>query len=251
MRHPPVAVTLTGMLLKTREFRPRTGPHAHRIVQPWPPLRHTTLDDPLAARWSCLLGDHDGLSRLAALFSFAAFSRHTIVHVPLRESLPRAFSPGTPVDLVLVHPTAGLRPSAWPALRARLRTGTPLTVRTNEARTAAHAADWHEDQERRHERAGSWLHPAVHARTLFLRGDRDVFCAAATAFEAVAGFGPLDKRARQGHDVLRASLTSYLEPGYRWERPEIGIGFQAHPPLHRFRPPGSPASRRSRTAASG
>ncbi|MFB7370457.1 hypothetical protein ACFC0D_11525 [Streptomyces sp. NPDC056222] len=242
------------MRLKCREFRPRTGPHAYRIVQPWHPLRHTTLNDPLGEGWGYLLGDHDGLSRLAALFSFAAFSRHTIVHVPLRESLPRTYAPGTPVDLVLAHGTPGLRPSAWPQLRARLRTGgTPLTIHTDESRTAAHAAAWEAEWERRHWRASEWLRPAVHARTLFLFGGRDVFSAAATTFEAAAGFGPLHKRARQGHDALTGSLTPLLEPSSdgRWDRAELDIGFQAHPPLHRFTPPGRPASRRCRTAASG
>ena len=99
------------MRLRLHEFRPRTGPHTYRIVQPRRPLRHTTLNDPLHDRWGYLLGDHDGLSRLAGLFAFAAFSRHTVVNVPLRESLPRTFFPGVPVDVVLVHHSLGLRPS--------------------------------------------------------------------------------------------------------------------------------------------
>lgn len=238
------------MRLKVREFRIRTGPHAYRIVQPWHPLRHTTVNDPVAHHWGYLLGDHEGLNALAALFSFAAFSRHTIVHVPLRRSIPRTFFPEDPVDLVLAHRSPGLRPSAWPELRARLRDGTPLTVRTNEPRTAAHAADWEREAERRHERAAEWLHPAVHAETLFLHGSRDVFCAASTAFSLAAGFGPLHKRARDGHDALIASLSQYLTPVHRRQRTELDIGFQARPPLHHFRPPGRPASRRPRPAAS-
>ncbi|MYS08364.1 hypothetical protein GTW71_18420 [Streptomyces sp. SID6041] len=98
------------MRLTAREHRIRAGRREHRVVRPWPPLRHTTVNSPLHDRWG-YLGDHDGLARLAALFSFAAFSRHTLVHVPLRESLPRAYAPGTPVDLVLAHrDTGGLRP---------------------------------------------------------------------------------------------------------------------------------------------
>ncbi|MFI8518951.1 hypothetical protein ACIGEZ_14155 [Streptomyces sp. NPDC085481] len=245
------------MRLKAREFRPRTGPHTHRIVQPRHPLRHTTVNSPFHDRWGYLVGDHDGLSRLAALFSFAAFSRHTLVHVPLRTSLPRAFAPGTPVDLVLAHrATGGLRPSAWPALRARLQGGRPLTLRTDEQRTADRAAVWNAAWERRDwERRDWWeagrIRPTVHARTLFLFGDRDSFCAAAGEFAAAAGYGPLEKRARTGDDVLAASLTPYLEPS-TWgvDRTELDIGFRARPPLHRFTPPGRPASRRSRTAAS-
>ncbi|MEU8524237.1 MULTISPECIES: hypothetical protein [Streptomyces] len=238
------------MRLKVREFRIRTGPHAYRIVQPWQPLRHTTVNDPVGQHWGYLLGDHEGLNALAALFSFAAFSRHTIVHVPLRHSIPRTFFTVDPVDLVLAHRSPGLRPSAWPGLRGRLRDGTPLTVRTNEQRTAAHAADWERERERRHERAVEWLHPAVHAGTLFLHGGRDVFSAASVAFSLAAGFGPLEKRARKGHDALIASLTPYLAPSRAGHRTELDIGFQARPPLHRFRPPGRPASRRPRTAAS-
>ncbi|MFD4319605.1 hypothetical protein [Streptomyces sp. NPDC058548] len=236
------------MRLKAREYRIRAGEREHRVVRPWPPLRHTTVNSPLHDRWGYLVGDHDGLSRLAALFSFAAFSRHTLVHVPLRDSLPRAFAPGTPVDLVLAHrDTGGLRPSAWPALRGRLRDGRPLTLRTDERRTADRAAAW----EAAPERVAGRLRPAVHARTLFLFGDRDVFCAAAVELAVAAGHGPLHERAPKGHDVLLASLTPFLEqPASGWDRTEVDIGFQARPPLHRFTPPGRPASRRSRTAAS-
>ncbi|HEY9370240.1 hypothetical protein [Streptomyces sp.] len=238
------------MRLKVREFRIRTGPHAYRIVQPWHPLRHTTVNDPISHHWGYLLGDHDGLSALAALFSFAAFSRHTIVHVPLRQSIPRTFFPEDPVDLVLAHRSPGLRPSAWPGLRARLRDGAPLTVRTNEQRTAAHAAAWKALWERGDGRADKWLHPSVHAGTLFLHGGRDVFSVASEAFSLAAGFGPLEKRARKGHDALIATLTHCLAPASAGDRTELDIGFQARPPLHHFRPPGRPASRRPRTAAS-
>ncbi|WP_395362540.1 hypothetical protein ACHGLA_21725 [Streptomyces sp. YH02] len=236
------------MRLKAREYRIRAGEREHRVVRPWPPLRHTTVNSPVHDRWGYLVGDHDGLARLAALFSFAAFSRHTLVHVPLRDSLPRAYAPGTPVDLVLAHrDTGGLRPSAWPALRGRLRDGRPLALRTDERRTADRAAAW----EAAPERIAGRLRPAVHARTLFLFGDRDVLCAAAGELSVAAGHGPLHERAPHGHDVLLASLTPFLEqPASGWDRTEVDIGFQARPPLHRFTPPGRPASRRSRPAAS-
>ncbi|WP_327354106.1 hypothetical protein [Streptomyces sp. NBC_01304] len=236
------------MQLKAHEFRPRTGPHTYRIIQPRHPLRHTTLNDPLRSWWGYLQGDHDGLSRLAALFSFAAFSRHTIVHIPLREGPPREFFPDSPVDLVLAHHTLGLRPSAWPGLRRTLRQGAPLTVRTNEQRTAAHAAAWEARSARQDAR--DWLRPATHARTLFLFGSRDVFASASTQFEYAAGFGPRHKRVAEGHDALAASLSPQLAPEYRRHHNELDIGFRAYPPFHHFRLPGRPASRRPRTAAS-
>lgn len=238
------------MRLSVTEFTPRVGPRAYRIVQPCPLLRHTTLSDPFEG-WGYLVGDHDGLARLAALFSFAAFSRHTIVYVPLRRSIPRSYAPGEPVDLVLAHRSPGLRPSAWPELRRRLRDGTPLTVRTNEERTAARAAVWEARWEQRWDRldARDRIHAAAHAGTLFLLGARDTFASAATHLEAAAGFGPRGKRAAKGHDVLCASLTRHLalpDGGHT----ELDIGFQAYPPYRHFRRPGRPASRRHRTAAS-
>ncbi|MFJ8588034.1 hypothetical protein ACIRD2_25790 [Streptomyces sp. NPDC093595] len=207
------------MRLTLTRYRPRTGPHEHRIVVPRPPLRHTTLSDPLEG-WGYLVGDHDGLSRLAALFAFAAFSRHTVVHVPLRRSLPRPYAPGVPVDLVLAHHSLGLRPSAW-----RERCG--------------------------HRDAPDRLRPAVHAHTLFLFGSRDVFAAACGELEHAAGFGPHHPRAAEGLDTLVASLTPLLAPDGSRSPAELDIGFRARPPHRHFRPPGRPpASRRPPPAAS-
>ena len=237
------------MRLRLSEFRPRLGPHEYRIVQPRPPLRHTTLSDPLEG-WGYLVGDHDGLSRLAALFSFAAFSRHTIVYAPLRRSVPRTYPPGVPVDLVLVHHRPGLRPSVWPALRRRLTHGTPLTVRTDERRTTAHADAWqrrwddHWDRLEAHDR----LRMAVHARTVVLYGSRDVFASASVHLQLAAGFGPRAEGAAHGHDVLVTSLTTHL-PLRRGPGPELDIGFRAYPPYRHFRPPGRPARHRPRQAA--
>ncbi|MER7106422.1 hypothetical protein [Streptomyces sp. NPDC000229] len=237
------------MRLRLTRFRPRTGPYEHRVVRPRTPLRHTTLSDPLE-EWGYLVGDHDGLSRLAALFSFAAFSRHTVVHVPLRQSIPRAYAPGTPVDLVLAHHCLGLRPSAWPDLRRRSTQGVPLTVETDERRTAAHGDAWGE-RHGRHRDARDWLRPAVHARTLFLYGGRDVFAAASRQLEHAAGFGPRERRVGQGRDALIGSLTGYLAPERARRRTELDVGFQAYPPYAHFRRPGRPpASRRRPPAAS-
>ncbi len=238
------------MRLRAEEFRPRAGRYAFRVVQPRPALRHTTLVDPMRD-WGYLVGDHDGLARLAGLFSFAAHSPHTVVHVPLRRSMSRAFPRGVPVDLVLVHQTLGLRPSTWPALRRRLTHGVPLTVRTDERRTARHGAAWEELWERRWDRLPRTdrVQPAVHARTLFLSGARDTFAAASVRVGRAAGFGPLHARAVKGYDVLCASLTALL-PLSRGRGTELDIGFQAYPPLAHFTPPGRSARRRRPTAAS-
>ncbi|MFE9622832.1 hypothetical protein [Streptomyces sp. NPDC006527] len=222
------------MRLRLRQFRPRTGPHEHRVVQPWQPLRHTSLraPDPIGL----LLGDHDGLNRLAGLFSFAAYSRHTIVHVPLRDSVPPDEGVGELVDLVLAHHTLGLRPSKWPELRRKLVNGTPLTVRTDEARTARDAASWRERRERADFR--DELRHATHARTFFLFGSRDVFAETATDFAHAAGWGPRQKGVVKGYSVLMAGLPALVQEPGGGHPLEVLICFKAYPPYAHFKRPG-------------
>ncbi|WP_316744453.1 hypothetical protein [Streptomyces sp. MK7] len=230
------------MRLRLRRFRPRTGPHEHRIVQPLRPLRHTSLRDPES--YGLLMGDHDGLSRLAGLFSFAACSRHTVVHVPLRDGVPPDEGVGERVDLVLVHHSYGLRPSRWPRLRRRLGPGTPLTVRTDEARTARDAASWRERQDRfgdrRQGRGRDDLRQLTHARTHFLIGSRDVFAEAAMAFAYAAGWGPRTKHVVKGYAAYVTDVPG-LRVGAgpdRYRSPEIVICFKPYPPYAHFRRPG-------------
>ena len=222
------------MRLRLRQFRPRTGPHEHRVVQPGQPLRHTTLRAPRPI--GMLLGDHDGLNRLAGLFSFAAYSRHTIVHVPLRDSLPPDEGVGELVDLVLAHHTLGLRPSKWPALRRKLVDGTPLTVRTDEARTDRDSTSWRE----RHERADNRdvLRHATHARTFFLFGSRDVFACTAMSFAHAAGWGPHQKGVAKGHSTLMTALPTLVQEPGGGHPLEVLVCFKPYPPYAHFRRPG-------------
>ncbi|MGW4594311.1 hypothetical protein ACWEOA_03090 [Streptomyces sp. NPDC004457] len=233
------------MRLRLREFRPRTGPHEYRIIQPRHTLRHTSLraPDPVGM----LLGDHDGLDRLAALFAFAARSPHTIVHVPLRDGVPPDEGVGEPVDLLLVHESLGLRPSRWPDLRRRLRQGTPLTVRTDEARTARDAAAWTERRDRADFRGD--LRHATHARTFFLFGHRHVFAGTATRFADAAGRGPYQKRVGEGRMAYLGSFLPLVDVPGGGHPAEVMVCFKARPPYAHFRPPGAPASRPRRPAA--
>jgi hypothetical protein len=236
------------MRLTLHEFRPRTGPYEHRVVQPRHPLRHTSLTapDPIGL----LLGDHDGLNTLSGLFSFAAHSRHTLVHIPLREGVPPDEGWGERVDLVLAHHTLGLRPSRWPALRARLRRPTPLTAHTDEARTARDAATWRTRRQRADFRDD--LRHATHARTLFLFGSREVFAETARDFAEAAGWGPRQNGVADGHSALMTGLPLVQPPG-GGHPVEVLVCFKPYPPYAHFRPPGrrrSPASRPPRPAAS-
>ncbi|WNZ14155.1 hypothetical protein [Streptomyces sp. 11x1] len=222
------------MRLRLREFRPRTGPHEHRVVQPRQSLRHTSLRAPEPI--GILLGDHDGLNRLAGLFSFAACSRYTIVHVPLRDGVPPDEGVGERVDLVLAHHTLGLRSSKWPELRRRLVDGTPLTVRTDEARTVRDAGSWTERGQRADFRDG--LRHATHARTFFLFGSRDVFAATATYFAHAAGRGPHQKGVAKGHSALMTALPSLSQPPGGGHPLEVLICFKPYPPYAHFERPG-------------
>ncbi|MFF4798060.1 hypothetical protein ACFY1U_06560 [Streptomyces sp. NPDC001351] len=233
------------MRLRLRKFRPRTGPHAYRVVQPRHTLRHTSLraPDPIGL----LLGDHDGLSRLAGLFSFAACSPHTVVHVPLRDGVPPDEGVGELVDLVLVHRGLGLRAGQWPALRRRLRQGTPLTVRTDEARTARDAAAWRARQERTGFQ--DELRHATHARTVFFFGGRDLFADTAVRLAHAAGRGPHHKGVGEGRMAYIGSIFPLVDPPGGGHPTEVMIGFKAYPPYAHFRPPGAPATRPRRPAA--
>ncbi|MGW1054809.1 hypothetical protein [Streptomyces sp. NPDC002521] len=239
------------MRLRLREFRPRIGPCEHRVVQPWQPLRHTSLRAP--APIGTLMGDHDGLNRLAGLISFAAHARHTIVHVPLREGLPPDEGQGPLVDLVLAHHSLGLRASQWPELRRRLRQGgSPLTVRTDEARTARDAAAWRAREQRadcRRADCRDELRHTTHANTFFLFGSRDVFAEAAMSLAYAAGQGPREKNAPKGHASVVSGLRGLEQPPGGGHPVEVLVCFTAYPPYAHFRRPGAPASRRRRPAA--
>ncbi|MFF6807924.1 hypothetical protein [Streptomyces sp. NPDC012616] len=223
------------MRLRLRQFRPRTGPHEHRVVQPWEPPRRISLSapEPIGA----LFGDQGGLRLLSGLFSFAAYSRHTIVHVPLRDSPQPDGGFGTPVDLVLVHHTLGLRAAKWPALRRKLVHGTPLTAGTDESRTARDAARWVE-RERRADFRDQVRH-ATHAGTFFLFGSRDVFAAAATDLAEAAGRGPRQKGVAQGHSALMTTLPMLAQPPGGGHDVEVLVLFKPHQPHAHVAWPGS------------
>ncbi|AVV44499.1 hypothetical protein PYK79_51265 [Streptomyces sp. ID05-04B] len=223
------------MRLRLRQFRLRTGPHEHRVVQPWEPSRRISLSapEPIGA----LFGDQEGLSRLSGLFSFAACSRHTIVHLPLRDSPQPDEGFGTPVDLVLVHHTLGLRAAKWPALRRKLVRGTPLTADTDESRTARDAARWAE-RVRRADFSGRVRH-ATHAGTFFLFGNRDVFAATAMDLAEAAGRGPCQKGVAQGHAALMTALPTLAQAPGGGHDVEVLVLFKPRPPHAHVARPGS------------
>ncbi|MGW1272072.1 hypothetical protein [Streptomyces sp. NPDC002491] len=223
------------MRLRLRQFRPRTGPHEHRVVQPWEPLSRISLSapEPIGA----LFGDQEGLSLLSGLFSFAAYSRHTIVHVPLRDSPQPDEGFGTPVDLVLVHHTLGLRAAKWPALRRKLVRGTPLTAGADEGRTARDAA-----RRAEHEKWAGFrdqVRHATHAGAFFLFGNREAFAAAAVGLAEAADQGPRQKGVAQGRSALMTTLPALAQPPGGGHDVEVLVLFKPRPIHAPFAPRGS------------
>ncbi|RSN67943.1 hypothetical protein [Actinomadura sp. WAC 06369] len=216
------------MRVRVRRFE-RDG---RRVVRPWTPPAHTALGDP--ERYGWLVGDRDGLTRLGALFAFAAASRRTIVHVPLRGGEPiegcEGFVEqcGGRLDLLLLHHSSAFPVTRWPGLRRTLTgPGVPMTVRVDRERTARDARAWVERSHRRDFR--DHLRPVTHARTLCLTGSRTAFAAAAVEFFAAADLGPRRKGAAKGHPVLVTCLTHILTPDDDPRRREIDISYKAHP----------------------
>ncbi|MCE0447536.1 hypothetical protein LT493_35510 [Streptomyces tricolor] len=128
------------MRLRLREFRPPHRAVHHRIVQPRQPPAPPRCGPRTPI--GLLLGDHDGLEQ----------ARRTLLPRRLlpAHDRPHAAAPQRPADggvggwSTSSSPTTAwaCAPSQWPELRHRLRQGTPLTVRTDEARTARDAAAW-------------------------------------------------------------------------------------------------------------
>jgi len=138
-----------------------------RVLMPANPLSRTHISKVHWRHSGALIGSRADLLRLGALFRLAATSPHSVVYLPLRgNTLSEAFAywardPGV-ADLVIARDEASLRPSAWPALRARLRRSVPATMRAPAARPRPDTPQRH--WEHLHLRA------AEHADTLLLSG---------------------------------------------------------------------------------
>ncbi|MFF5704111.1 hypothetical protein ACFY7H_16630 [Streptomyces sp. NPDC012794] len=138
--------------------------------------------------------DQDAAVLMAGLWTLAASSPRSLVHLPLRGGPAPAGS--RRLDLVLSHHSLQLAPSRWKELRGRLGPGRPQTVEVllPEPGDVDHAAAHRADNRDR-------FHQSVHAETLFMTGSATVFRQAADVFHEVARLGP-------GH-------TTAFPPGYR------------------------------------
>lgn len=135
---------------------------ARRVLRPRAPMELAARSPLALDGYGLLAGSRGALVEFAAWCRIAAVSRHSVVHLPDDGNAwpPADGAPRERLDLVLARADAGLRPSAWKALRAGLGNGRPATLRSPAPRPP---------------REPGWDAPprilvAGHAATLFLIG---------------------------------------------------------------------------------
>ncbi|MDH6538454.1 hypothetical protein [Streptomyces sp. SPB4] len=182
------------MKLRLIVHEARSGRESFRVVRPARPPAHAELLDDSWYLNAYL--DREAALLMAGLWTLAASSPRTLVHLPLRTAGGR--TPGDrALDLVLLHHSLRFPPAHWKRLRARLGPGRPRTVdlRPPEPREDPDGAyPRHADDRDR-------FHQHIHAETLFLTGSAPLFRRNAGLFRDVALRGPAHPRtaARHGH----------------------------------------------------
>lgn len=176
---------MTGRLeLRTRISRVGLDGREYRVIRPDQPASRLVLHDDEV--WYAGFADREALTQLAALWSLAALSPRSIIHVPTRQNA----SPfeGRSVDLVLSYALHQLRPSHWKAIRARLGDGAPHKIQVPDL------AEAEIDYRRlRHREYRDRLIFDSAGDTLFVTGSRDSF--------------------RQAAHELGATLAEAVRPG--------------------------------------
>lgn len=121
---------------RVRVHKVRLGGEEIRVVQPWPasasaPARLALRDD---HHWLSMYVDRPGAEQLVALWSLAARSARSLIHLPIRTNRPPdgTTGDGEPValDLVLAHHSLRFPTASWKEVRARLGRGRPHTTAT-------------------------------------------------------------------------------------------------------------------------
>lgn len=155
--------------------RVRLGAVSYRVLRV--PLVGRLVDRPVCLTTFLSAFGKPSIQRLAVAWAFAARSPRTIVYLPITrpswggDCLCMPEPENAPdLDLVLVHHSLQLRPSAWPAIRRRLGTGHPEKIRLGETAVQATVTvpSWNRTERFTHTVAGD---------TLVLAGSRDVFTA--------------------------------------------------------------------------
>ncbi|MEV7562610.1 hypothetical protein [Streptomyces sp. NPDC089795] len=172
--------------------RARLGPVEFKVIRPArPPVRAVLVD---RDRYVDTLLDQDAAKLIGGLWTVAASSPRSLVHIPMRGNrAPDHAQPeaGTrQLDLVLLHHSLQFAPARWKELRARLGPGRPRTV-ILPVPAPVRGGEPAGDEEARHHRENRDLfHQHLHAETLFMTGSAKVFRATAHRFLDIARYGP-------------------------------------------------------------
>ncbi len=191
------------MKLPLTIHRARLGPAEFKVIRPARPPARAVLSP---GNWHLHAQVDQGAAQLlAGLWSLAATSPRSLVHVPLRRTDPDTGAPG--LDLVLLHHSLQFAPSRWKELRARLGPGRPQTADLPGPASPAPGGDpW---PERRHEENRDRFHQHVHAGTLFMTGSAKLFADTAWPFADIAHQGSGYVFAHPGHRHYCTTLGDY------------------------------------------
>ncbi|MFB6820416.1 hypothetical protein ACFCXA_02340 [Streptomyces virginiae] len=180
------------MKLRVTVHRARLGPVEFKVVRPArPPVRAALVD---RDRYVNAFLDGDAARLIGGLWTLAASSPRSLVHVPMRGN--HAPAHGWPeagtrqLDLVLLHHSLQFAPARWKELRARLGPGRPGTVTLPVPARAPGGESQADDEARHHRENRDLFHQHLHAETLFMTGSAKVFRATADRFLDVARHGP-------------------------------------------------------------
>ncbi|MGW1727896.1 hypothetical protein ACWCQK_33910 [Streptomyces sp. NPDC002306] len=168
----------------------RLGAREFNVIRPARPLAHAVLVD--HDRHLDAYADQDEARRIGGLWTLAASSPRSLIHLPLRANRPPSHElphDGTRrLDLVLSHHSLQFAPARWKELRGRLGPGRPRSVTLPDPGHTDTAAI---DPGTRHHRENRDLfHQHLHAETLFMTGSEKVFRDTARHFLDVARNGP-------------------------------------------------------------
>lgn len=191
------------MKLPLSIHRARLGPAEFKVIRPARPPARAALT---AGYWYMdVQVDQQAAQLVAGLWSLAATSPRSLVHVPLRRTDPDTGEAG--LDLVLLHHSLQFAPSRWKELRARLGPGRTQTADLPGPASLTPGAD--PRPERRHQENRDRFHQHVHAGTLFMTGSTKLFADTAWLFADVAHQGPGYVFAHPDHRHYCTTLGHY------------------------------------------
>ncbi|MFD7259241.1 hypothetical protein [Streptomyces sp. NPDC059874] len=193
--------------------RTRLGPQEYTVIRPArPPERARLVDDD---RFLNAYVDQGAARLMGGLWSLAASSPRTLIHVPLRHGGASPEPGARRLDLVLLHHSLQFAPSRWKELRGRLGAGRRRSVTVSTAQPEIDHAALHHAENR------DLFHQHVHAETLFVTGSAKAFRETAGLFHDVAANGPGPGPAgdrhycaqlRHGDDSARVIHIEYSDP---------------------------------------